>query len=93
MSRLPTPPFTPEAAAELHNRLVVQIVSTIFEEPIAAGGSMSDVMVLREGVMVGVIVGSFQLGSDAKMLDAIISQARARLARIRLADVAPQGRG
>ncbi len=34
------------AATELHNRLVKQIVSQIVNEPIAAGGTMLDVMVL-----------------------------------------------
>jgi hypothetical protein len=52
------------AAAELHNRLARQIVSQIVNEPIAAGGTMSDVVALCESVLVGVVIGCFQLGSS-----------------------------
>ena len=42
------------AAAERHNRLAKQIVSEIVYAPICDGGSMSDVMMLCESVLVGV---------------------------------------
>jgi hypothetical protein len=55
-----------EAATELHNRLANQIVAQIANEPIA-GGTISDVMMLCESVLVGVVLGCFELGSDAKV--------------------------
>jgi hypothetical protein len=39
------------AATERHNRLAKQIVSQIVNEPITGGGTMSDVMMLCEGVL------------------------------------------
>ena len=33
---------------------------------------MSDVMMLCESVLVGVVLGCFQLGSDVKVLDLIV---------------------
>ena len=82
-----------EAAAELHNRLANQIVSQIVNEPIAAGGTMSDVMTLCESVLVGVVLGCFRLGSDTKALDLIVGRAKERLARIRLEDLQTEGSG
>lgn len=87
-------PVLDEAArAELHNRLAKQIVTQIVDEPIAAGGSMSDVMVLCESVLVGVVLGCFRLGSDVKALDLIVGRAKERLARIRLEGVDAKGSG
>ena len=48
------------AATEVHNRLAKQIVSQIVNEPIAAGGNISNVMVLCESVLVGVVLGCFR---------------------------------
>ena len=71
------------AAAELHNRLAKQIVSQIVNEPIVAGGTMSDVMMLCESVLVGVVLACFQLGSDVKAFDLVGTRVRERLAKIR----------
>ena len=81
------------AAAELHNRLAGQIVSQIVNKPIAAGGTMSDVMALCESVLVGVILGCFQLGSDVKVLDLIVNRVKERLAKVRLEDLETKGSG
>jgi hypothetical protein len=82
-----------EAAVELHNRLAKQIVSMIVHEPIVAGGTMSDIMFLCESVLVGVVLRCFQLGSDERALDAIVSQVKERLAKVRLEDLKPDGNG
>lgn len=81
------------AAAELHDRLAKQIVAQIINEPLAAGGTMSDVMILCESVLVGVVLGCFRLGSDVKALDVIVSRVKERLAKARLEDIATKGRG
>jgi hypothetical protein len=80
-----------EAAAELHNRLAKQIVSMIVHEQIAAGGTISDIMFLCESVLVGVVLGCLQLGSDEKALDAIVSRVKERLATARLEDLKMKG--
>ena len=81
------------AATELHNRLATQIVTLILNEPIAAGGTMSDVMALCESVLVGVILRCFELGSDVKVLDLIVGRVKERLARARLGNLEAKGRG
>jgi hypothetical protein len=81
------------AAAELHNHLTKQIVSQIVNEPIAAGGTMSDVMMLCESVLVGVVLGCLQLGSDVKAFDLIVARVKERLAKIRLEDFETRGSG
>ena len=81
-----------EAAAELHNRLAKQIVSMIVHEQIAAGGTISEIMFLCESVLVGVVLGCFQLGSDERALDAIVSRVKERLAKARLEDLEMQGK-
>ena len=63
------------------------------KEPIAAGGTMSDMMMLCESVFVGVVLGCFQLGSDVKVLDLIVGRVKERLARIRLEDIDAKGNG
>jgi hypothetical protein len=82
-----------KAAAELHNRLAKQIVSQIVNEPIAAGGTMSDVMTLCESVLVGVVLGCFRFGSDVKVLDAIVGRVKERLVKVRLEDLETKGNG
>jgi hypothetical protein len=81
------------AAAELHNRLASQIVSQIMNEPVAAGGSMSDVMLLCESVLVGVVLECFGFGVDVKILDAIFVRVEERLARARLENIEAEGNG
>lgn len=82
-----------DAAVELHNRLAKEVISMIVHEPIAAGGTISDVMFLCESVLVGVVLHCFQLGSDERALDAIVSQVKERLAKVRLEDLKPAGNG
>ena len=81
------------AAAELHNRLAKQIVAQIVNEPIAAGGTMSHVMMLCESVLVGVVLGCFQLGSDVKALDLIVGRVKERLAKVRSEELETKGSG
>ena len=48
---------------------------------------MSDVMMLRESVLVGVLLECFKLGDDVKMLDLIVGRVKERLAKARLEDL------
>jgi hypothetical protein len=87
------PPLDDESAARLHNRLAHEIVTKMVVEPIENGGSMNDIMVLCESVLVGMALKCFELGSDVKVLDIVVGRAKERLARIRLADVETKGHG
>jgi len=78
------------AATEVHNHLTV---SQIVNEPIAAGGNISDVMVLCESVLVGVVLRCFQLGRDVQAFDLIVGRVKDRLAKIRLEDLETEGSG
>ena len=78
---------------ELHNRLAKQIVSQIINEPIAAGGTISDVMMLCESVLAGVVLRWFQLGSDVKAFDLIVTRVKERLAKARMEDLETKGSG
>ena len=81
-----------EAAAKLHNRLAKRIVSMIVHEQIAAGGTVSDILFLCESVLVCVVLGCLQLGSDERALDAIVSRVKERLAKARLEDLEMKGK-
>jgi hypothetical protein len=80
------------AVAGLHNRLAKRIVSMIVHEQMAAGGTISDIMFLCESVLVGVVLGCFQLGSDERALDAIVSRVKERLAKVRLEALEMKGK-
>jgi hypothetical protein len=84
-------PLDRETAAVLHNRLALRIAAEIMEEPIAAGGTMSDVMMLFESIMVGIALGCIPPGGDATILDAIVGRAKDRIAKARLADIETAG--
>jgi len=87
------PPLTTDAATELHNRLAKKVIREIVDEPITAGGRMSDIMMLCESVLVAVMIECFQLGSDVKMLDIIVGRVKERLAKVRLEDIEIKGSG
>jgi hypothetical protein len=80
-----------EAATELHNRVARQVVAQIINETKAAGGSYSDLLVICESVLVGVIVECFRLGHDSKVIDLVFTAAKARLAKVRLEDLQAKG--
>lgn|GEM_PF-2856996 len=87
------PRLTAEAATELHNRLAKRVVAEIIEETRAAGGSYSDLLVISESVLVGLVVECFRLGHDSKVIDLVFTAAKARLANVRLKDLRAEGTG
>ena len=82
-----------EAATELHNRVAREVVARIVNETKEAGGSYSDLLVICESVLVGVVVECFKLGHDSKVIDLLFTAARARLAKVRLEDLHTKGSG
>jgi hypothetical protein len=86
-------PLDVETAAQLHNRVAKQIVAQILNETRTAGGSYSDLLVICESVLVGVVTECFRLGQDSKVLDVLFAAAKTRLAKIRLEHLEPKGNG
>jgi hypothetical protein len=87
-SRLDDVPTT-----DAHNRLAIQIVSLIVNQPAAAGGTLSDILALCESVLVGVVLRCFELGGDEIVLDAVVGRVKERLAKARLEDLEAKGSG
>ena len=87
-----TPSLSAEAATELHNRVARQVVAQIINETKAAGGSYSDLLVICESVLVGVIVECFRLGHDSKVIDLVFTASPRRVSpKWRLEDLRSRG--
>lgn len=76
---------------EIHNKLAGQIVAAIVKPPIDAGGEYTDVLVVLESVIVGVMLVVTKLGGDEIVLDTVVTGVKARLAKIRLGSIATIG--
>ncbi|TCU34116.1 hypothetical protein [Rhizobium azibense] len=77
--------------SEVHNENVGKIVKSIISPVIMGGGSLTDVMVLMESVIVGVSLACIKLGGDELVLDIMLKGAKARLAEIRLKNIETKG--
>lgn len=77
--------------AKIHNDLAPRIVVDILRETIGKGGKPEDALILTESVLVGVVLALVKLGGDEKVLDVMVTGARGRLAKIRLAKTAGNG--
>lgn len=64
----------------VHNEIVGDIVRSIVTPPIAAGGTMSQVMVVLESVVLGVLLVAAKEGSAEILFDQLIASVRGRLA-------------
>ena len=82
-----------EKQTELHNRIAGPIVASIVKPVMDAGGSYTDVLVVLESVVVGVMLVVVKLGGDNIVLDVFFEAIRARLAKDRLEPITPRGRG
>lgn len=76
---------------DLHNRLAGEIVAAIVRPTLQSGGTMADVLVLCESVIVGVALAAIRLGGDEIVLDTMLRGAKQRLAAIRLNTIPPAG--
>jgi hypothetical protein len=84
-------PPTGTTPHQVHNADAGMIVSTIVRPTLESGGEFTDVLVLLESVIVGVVMMAVKLGGDEIVLDKVIEGARARLAEQRLRTLAPKG--
>lgn len=83
---------TGRMAHDLHNRLAGEIVASIVRPAFQVRGSITDIMVLTESVLVGVCLTCVKLGGDERVLDTMMQGVRQRLAEIRLKDLEAEGR-
>lgn len=77
--------------SDLHNRLAGQIVASIVRPPLETGGSETDVLILLESVILGVMLAVVKLGGDVVVLDTVIERVKERLAEQRLANLPTSG--
>jgi len=80
-----------EEMSELHNRLAGETVAGIVRPVLSAGGDSTDVLVLLESVILGVVLVLTKLGGDETVLDAIAERVKGRLAEQRLGNITPEG--
>jgi len=78
-------------ATKLHNEMAGELVKAIVKPIINGGGTIPQVMVLTESVLVGVALACIRLGGDEKVLDTMVDAAKNRLAEIRLKDIETKG--
>lgn len=80
------------AQTEIHNRIAGEIVASIVKPPLEAGGKFTDVLVVLESVVVGVMLVGVKLGGDEIVLDTLVAGVKKRLAEQRLGDLPAAGR-
>jgi hypothetical protein len=76
---------------EIHNRVAGECVKAIVKPALEAGGEFTDVLVILESVILGVMLMAVKLGGDDKVLDEVVLHVRERLAKERLGRVEPSG--
>lgn len=76
---------------EIHNRVAGEIVKSIVKPPLEAGGDMTDVLIILESVILGVMLMAVKLGGDDKVLDLTFERVRERLAEQRLGKIETAG--
>lgn len=76
---------------KLHNELAGQIVGQIVRPVIESGGSYTEVLVLLESVILGVMLMAVKLGGDEIVFDTVVERVKQRLAECRLRHVNPAG--
>jgi hypothetical protein len=76
---------------EIHNQVAGDIVKQIVKPPLEAGGGMTDVLVILESVILGVMLVAVRLGGDDKVLDVVMEGVKRRLAEQRLGKIDSAG--
>ena len=77
---------------QIHNRDAGKIVASIVRPTLEAGGKETDVLVLLESVVTGVLLALVKLGGDEKVLDVFTANVRLRMAALRLKDIKTEGK-
>jgi hypothetical protein len=77
---------------ELHNQLAGEIVKSIIRPVLDSGGRMSDVLVLLESVVLGVMLVAIKCEYSEAALDVVVERVKKRIADLHLAEIEPAGR-
>lgn len=83
--------MTGDAKTTLHNRVAPAALNAIIRPIHEAGGSIEDVLVVLESVIVGVVLYGAKVGGDEIVVDTIMDGVKARLAEQRLGPMSPAG--
>lgn len=75
----------------LHNRIAPEALKAIIRPINEAGGSVEDILVVLESVIVGVVLYGAKVGGDEIVVDTIMEGVKARLAEQRLGPIKPAG--
>lgn len=79
------------ALTDIHNQQAGDIVKAIVKPTLEAGGEFTDVLVLLESVVLGVMLMAVKLGGDEIVLDHLVVGVKKRLAEQRLGAIDPAG--
>lgn len=63
----------------IHNRVATEVVQKIVRAPLDAGGSILDVMVILESVIVGVCLVAIRAGGDETVFGILMDGAKKRI--------------
>jgi hypothetical protein len=81
--------------AEIHNKNAGLIVKAIVKPMLEAGGEFTDILVLLETIVAGVMIVAVKSETsdvgDDEVLDALVEGVRERLKEMRLAHAKPKG--
>jgi hypothetical protein len=80
-----------EIGAEIHNEEAGRLIREIMRPTLASGGTMTDVFVLMESILLGFVLMNVKLGGDEVILDTLMSGVKGRLAEHRLGGRPSQG--
>lgn len=76
---------------QVHNQVAGDIVRQIVKPTLEAGGEMTDVLVLLESVVLGVMFVAVKLGGDEVVLDKLVEGVKRRMAEQRLGPIETKG--
>lgn len=76
---------------QIHNQAAGEIVKQIVKPTLEAGGEFTDVLVLLESVILGVMCVAVKLGGDEIVLDQVMAGVKQRMAELRLGDIETEG--
>jgi len=79
--------------AKAHNKLADDIVKMMVRPVLRAGGDPTEILVLLESIIVGVVSTLAKDGAEDHVLDAVVASAKKRMAEYRLKNMEPEGHG
>lgn len=81
-----------EVGYALHNQEAGRLIRELIKPTLAAGGTMNDVLILLESVLLGFVLMTVKMGGDEAVLDTLMAGVKTRLAEQRLGPIEPAGR-